>query len=86
MKVIDLYNMVSKGEQPKKFKYKGIEYAYSIDDKEFRSLNQEYRFADVPEYIYLSEEIDLSNLDDEIEIIEDIPKKIEKIRPNIKFN
>jgi len=71
MKVIDLYNMVSNGVQPKRFIYKGREYLYSVEEKEFRSSKQEYRYGDVPEYVYLSEEIDLSNLNDEVEILEE---------------
>ena len=78
MKVIDLYVMLSKGEQPKKFKYRDEWYAYSIDDYDFRTLKQEYRDADVPTYQYLMEIIDASNLNDEVEIIEE-DKKIKKL-------
>lgn len=69
MKIIDLYNMVANGEQPNKFKYKNRWFAYSVDDKEFRTLKQEVYNGDYPEYIYLSELIDLSNLNDEVEMI-----------------
>lgn len=78
MKVIDLYVMLSKGEQPKKFKYRDEWYAYSIDDYDFRTLKQEYRDADVPTYQYLMEIIDASNLNDEVEVIGE-DKKIEKL-------
>lgn len=71
MKVIDLYVMVSKGEQPKKFKYRDEWWVYSVDDYDFRTLKQEYRDADIPTYEYLMSIIDTSNLNDEIEIIEE---------------
>lgn len=78
MKVIDLYVMVSKGEQPKKFKYRDEWWAYSVDDYDFRTLKQEYRDADMPTYEYLMSIIDTSNLNDEVEIIEE-EKEIEEI-------
>lgn len=78
MKIIDLYVMVSKGEQPKKFKYRDEWWAYSVDDCDFRTLKQEYRDADIPTYEYLMSIIDTSNLNDEVEIIEE-DKKIEYI-------
>ena len=77
MKIIDLYVMVSKGEQPKKFKYRDEWWAYSIDDCDFRTLKQEYRNADMPTYEYLMCIIDTSNLNDEVEMIED--KEYEEI-------
>lgn len=85
MRIIDLYNMVANGEQPNKFKYKDRWFAYSVDDKEFRALKQEIYNGDYPEYVYLSELIDLSNLNDEIEVIEE-PKKIEKISSEVIEN
>lgn len=81
MRIIDLYNMVANKEQPKKFKYQGRWFAYSVDDKEFRSLKQEIYNGDYPEYIYLSEIIDLSNLNDKVEMIDDYQDyKINKIK------
>ena len=73
MKVIDLYVMVSKGEQPKKFKYRDEWWVYSVDDYDFRTLKQEYG-----DYEYLMSIIDTSNLNDEIEIIIE-EKEIEKL-------
>lgn len=78
MKIIDLYVMVSKGEQPKKFKYRNEWWAYSVSDYDFRTLKQEYRGVDMPTYEYLMCIIDTSNLNDEVEIIEE-DKEIEKI-------
>lgn len=72
MKIIDLYVMVSKGEQPKKFKYRDEWWAYSVDACDFRTLKQEYRDADMPTYEYLMSIIDTSNLNDEVEIIEEV--------------
>lgn len=77
MKIIDLYNQVAKGIQPEKFKYKDRWFAYNVDDKEFRSLQQEI-ISDYPEYIYLSELIDLSNLNDDVETISNL-KTLDKI-------
>lgn len=80
IKIIDLYMMVSKGEQPKKFKYRNEWWAYSIDDYDFRTLKQEYRDADMPTYEYLMSIIDTSNLNDEVEMIEDEFEDIEKTK------
>lgn len=74
-KIIDLYDMVADGIQPKKFKYNGREYAYSVDDKEFRSLKKEMFSGDYPAYVYLSEVIDLGNLNDEVEMYGEINKE-----------
>ena len=87
MKIIDLYVMVSKGEQPKKFKYRDEWWAYSIDDCDFRTLKQEYRDADMPTYEYLMCIIDTSNLNDEVEMIEDKEyEEIEEIHTNTTIN
>ena len=77
MKIIDLYDQVAKGIQPEKFKYKDRWFAYNVDDKEFRSLPREI-ISDYPEYIYLSELIDLSNLNDNVETTSDL-KTLDKI-------
>lgn len=78
MKIIDLYNMVANGKQPTRFNYKNHEWLYSVSDYDFRTMEQEYITADVPEYRYLLQEIDVSNLNDEVEIIEE-EKELEKI-------
>lgn len=77
MKIIDLYNGIADGKEvPKKIKYKEHSLIY---DKE-----------DMHDYIYISlggitcdtllENIDASDLNDEVEIIEDKPKKIDDFK------
>lgn len=82
IKVIDLLNMISKGEEvPKKIKYREMIYHICYEYGDYESDIEEYRFADTKEHYYLFEDIDmLKCLNDEIEIIEEekkIPEKLE---------
>lgn len=68
VKIIELLNMISKGEAPKKIKFDDIIFEYDEDDKLYYSDNlilEEY--CNITQY-----------LNDEIEIIEE-DKKIEKL-------
>jgi len=67
MRIIDLLNKIAKGEKINKFKYYGGTYIY---DKE----TQKYWYED------MWFDLDFSNLNDEVEIIEE-DKKIKKIEP-----
>lgn len=78
IKIIDLYNNLANGKEvPKKIKYKEHNLIY---DKE-----------DMHDYIYISlggeitcdtllENIDANNLNDEVQILEDKPKKIDDFK------
>lgn len=77
IKVIDLLNMISKGEEvPKKIKWENIIYAYSEYDKDYLEYpfsNEEYKgLFDMRDYILTQ------FLNDEVAIIEE-QKKIKKI-------
>ena len=74
MKIIDLLNMISKGEKvPKKIKYDGSIY-------KFNNLQDDYMTNDNYEGL-LDELCTFSALNDEIEIIEK-PKNIKKLDEN----
>lgn len=72
MRIIDLLNKKANGEEtPKKFKYDDLifeenKYGFYIDNKESNLIDSIY--------------YDYSNLNDEIEIIEDTPKILKKIK------
>lgn len=75
MKVIDLLNKIANGEAPENIRYKENEY-YLFDSKSYLT-NDKSRFFDT---IYFKE------LNDEIEIVEEKPKKIEKIELDSEEN
>ena len=65
MKVIDLLNKIANGEEVPTFRYEGNRYLYSKATAMFDDLDNDER---------CKSEIYLSELNDEIEIIEDTPK------------
>lgn len=79
MKIIDILNKIANGETVL-FKYRDITYYYNYDFKEYISTQKYYRQGDIMEHYFLLEEIDMTNLNDEVEIIEEkkIPEKIEQ--------
>ena len=69
MKIIDLLNLIAKGEEvPKKIKFKGEEYM-------FYGIN----YTTPSEHKALHRRIELNNLNDEVIVIEE-EKEIEKIK------
>ena len=72
MKVIDLLNRIANGEEIKKFKYYDGTYIYDEETKK-------YWFKD------MWFDLDFSNLNDEVEIIEE-DKKIEKIEKVVCYS
>lgn len=82
MKVIDLLNKIANNEEvPEKIKYKNKIY--------FRTWSDYMGDEPIDEYYYDSEENSWNEtlslkLEDEIEIIEEKPKKIEEIKINLK--
>ena len=81
MKVIDLLNkMANNEEMPKKIRYGSYIMIYNIDENDYRTPEQDYYDCDVKTYKWFTDCIDIStSLNDEIEIIEEKPKKIEEI-------
>ena len=75
MKVIDLLNLVYKKKAPKKILYKYCEYEFNEDINDYKNKDElelfSYLFNNEEEALYL-----------EVEILEDKPKKIEKIKMN----
>lgn len=70
MKVIDLLNKIANNEEvPKKFKYRRENFVYM--DGDYSSFDTNVWFSECHLF--------LDNLNDEIEIIEEKPKKIEKL-------
>lgn len=67
MKIIDLYNMVANKEQPKKFTYKGHCFAYHISKQNFVTIVKDCHGDS--RYVCLNEMINLSNLNDEVEML-----------------
>ena len=71
IKIIDLLNKIANDEEvPKKIKYNNE--TFTIREEKDDYANQNYWFTD---------RFCLLDLNDEIEVIEDTPKKIEKLEP-----
>ena len=67
IKIIDILKEVAEdiiGEGTT-FEYYGYKWIY--DGKEIRTIDQDYHNSDIKSYLYLSEIIDLSNLNDKVE-------------------
>lgn len=85
IRVIDLLNMISRGEGvPKKIKYHNVIYTYDTYNYDVGYVNK-----DKMPYRWFIKEIDVDVYDclnDEVEIIEDTSKKIERIGRHFSFN
>lgn len=82
MKIIDLLVKKANGEEiPKKIRYGSYIMIYDIYENDYRTSEQDYYDCDVKTYKWLFIDcIDIfADLNDEIEIIEEKPKKIEKL-------
>lgn len=79
MKIIDLLNKIANGEEiPTKIKYGDYIYYLSEYHKDYVS-DLSKNVIDTNTY-FIIELVNMNNLNDEIEIIEEKPKKIEKIQ------
>jgi len=74
MKIIDLLNKIANGEAPKKFKYR---------NRVFYSVDNDYWCDEIGGWFSV-EVLDISILNEEVEIIEE-DKKIEKLDNEHKF-
>lgn len=79
IRIIDLLNKIANGETVL-FKYRDITYYYNYDFKEYISTQKYYRQGDIMEHYFLLEEIDMTNLNDTVEILEEEKKIPEKIK------
>ena len=76
MKIIDLLNKIANGEEvPKKIKYKGIVREFDYEDKDYIGKNtyDYYLFHDI--LAAGTGDKMVTGINDEVEIIEDIPKE-----------
>ena len=88
MKIIDVLNKIANGETVL-FKYRDITYYYNYDFKEYISTQKYYRQGDIMEHYFLLEEIDMTNLNDTVEILEEekkIPEKIDNSYYHLEQN
>ena len=75
MKVIDLLNKIANGEEvPKKIRYGSANYKYDVYDY----FQEDKDNGDAPLSYWI--DFDKKDLNDEVEIIEDTPKKDKKIK------
>lgn len=80
MKVIDLLNKIAKGEEvPKEIEYQGAVYVF--DEKDYKL----FKGANLLSKNCLTTYINAVMLNDEIEIIEEKPKKIEELKSTISY-
>ena len=80
MKLIDLLNKIANGEHPKKFKLHLLtDYIYELNDNgNYYNITTDEEFTESINLIFC--------LNDEVEIIEDIPKEDKKIEKLGAFN
>ena len=81
MKIIDLLNKIANGDIPKKIKYKNHIYEYYNGD-----YREQIDGAYDSNWLFANEIIDLTNLNEEIEILEEpkgIPKRIQSNGENL---
>lgn len=79
MKVIDLLNKIANNEEvPKIFKFDGCTYILKCEDVGC------YRYEDIKDEKIFEERFILEELNNEIEIIEEKPKKIEEMECSVE--
>ena len=78
MKIIDILNDYANGKIKDGFKFRYDNKDWVIEDDSIHSINQYMSHDGMGEYVYFEDCFDLSNLNDEVEIIEE-PKQLEEI-------
>lgn len=79
MKIIDILNDYAKGKIKEGFKFRCCNQNWIIEDDNIHSINQYMSHDDMGDYEYFEDCFDLSNLNDEVEIIEE-PKELEELK------
>lgn len=79
MKIIDILNDYAKGKIKEGFKFRCCNQNWIIEDDNIHSINQYMSHDGMGEYVYFEDCLDLSNLNDEVEIIEE-PKELEELK------
>lgn len=78
MKIIDILNDYANGKIKEGFKFRCCNQNWVIEDDNIHSINQYTNHDDMGDYAYFEDCFDLSNLNDEVEIVEK-PEPIEHI-------
>ena len=79
IKIIDLYNMISKGSIPKKIKYNTKIYEYDKDQDDYSTFvisHYEYLLDDINITSQLNDEVEILDEEDEIEIPQEFLKDV----------
>lgn len=79
MKIIDILNDYANGKIKEGFKFRYDNKDWVIEDDSIHSINRYSNYADMGEYVYFEDCFDLSNLNDEVEIIEE-PKELKELK------
>ena len=79
MKIIDILNDYANGKIKEGFKFRSGNYNWVIEEDGIHSINQYSNYDDMGDYVYFEDCFDLSNLNDEVEIIEEKPEPLEHI-------
>ena len=77
MRIIDILNDYANGKIKDGFKFRSGNYNWVIEEDGIHSINQYSNYDDMGDYVYFEDCFDLSNLNDEVEIINE--NKIEKL-------
>ena len=80
MKIIDILNDYANGKIKEGFKFRYDNKDWVIEDDSIHSINRYSNYADMGDYVYFEDCFDLSNLNDEVEIIEEKPEHIEELK------
>ena len=79
MKIIDILNDYANGKIKDGLKFRSGNYSWVIEEDDIHSINQYSNHDGMGDYVYFEDCIDLSNLNDEVEIIEE-PKELEELK------
>ena len=78
MRIIDILNDYANGKIKDGFKFRSGNYNWVIEEDGIHSINQYMSHDGMGEYVYFEDCFELSNLNDEVEIIEE-PKELKEI-------
>ena len=79
MKIIDILNDYANGKIKNGFKFRYDYEDWIIENDSIHSVEKYSNPDDIERYLYLEDRFDLSNLNDEVEVIEEKPEPIEHI-------
>ena len=79
MRIIDILNDYAKGKIKDGFKFRYDNKDWLIENDSIHSINQYSNHDGMRDYVYFEDCFDLSNLNDEVEIIKEKPEPLEHI-------